>query len=179
MAQTYTSTQTYTRILFLQKQIREALRSTTQISDDTLNTLLQAIEKKWIRQIDIYAFNFNNLCQAQLIMEIDWNEHDNQIAIGKITIAVDTRWKNDLLPQVDASIWAFNAYVDKYNLRTDWRIMYSDHVVNDTSKLTEVRRFLGTAPAEPIKWSDKPIGDYVKNDHFSELGIRVNFAQRP
>jgi len=177
MAQTYTSTQTYTRILFLQKQIREVLREATQISDFTLERLLQAVEKKWIRQIDVYAFNYSNLCQAQLKMEIDWNEYDNQMSIGKLTIAVDTRWKNDLLPQTDASIWAFNAYVGQYSLRTEWRITYSNWVHANSSKLSEARQFLGTSPGEPIKWSGKTIDDYVKNIDFPEFGIGLYLVE--
>lgn len=176
MAQTYTSTQTYTRILFLQKQIREVLLETTQISDYKLGRLLQAVERKWICQVDIYAFNYNNLCQAQLKMEINWKEYDNQISIGKLTIAVDTRWKNDLLPQTDASIWAFNAYVNQYNLRTDWRITYASWVHNSPSELSEARQFLGTSPGKPIKWSGKTIDDYVVNRDFPEFGIGLYFV---
>ncbi len=177
MAETYTSTKTYTRIIFLQQQIREVLRETTQISDDKLEKLLQAVENRWICQIDVFAFNYNNLCQAQLKMEIDWNEYDNQMSIGKLTIAVDTRWKNDLLPQTDSSIWAFNKYVNQFSLRTEWRITYANWVHDSPSKLAEARNYLGTAPGEAIKWSGKTIDGYVKNKDFPEFGIGLYFVE--
>jgi len=177
MAETYTSTKTYTRIIFLQQQIREVLRETTQISDDMLEKLLQAVENKWICQIDVFAFNYNNLCQAQLKMEIDWNEYDNQMSIGKLTIAVDTRWKNDLLPQTDSSIWAFNKYVNQSSLRTEWCITYANWVHNSPSKLAEARCYLGTSLGEPIKWSGKTIDGYVKNKDFPEFGIGLYFVE--
>jgi hypothetical protein len=177
VAKTYTSTQTYTRILFLQKQIREVLRATTQISNDTLEKILNAVERKWIQQIDVYAFNDNNLCQAQLKMEIDWSEHDRQMSIGKLTIAVDNRWKNDLLPETDGTIWAFNTYVEHFSLRTEWRITYADSVHSTESKLTEARQFVGTSPGEPIKWSGKTDNEYVKNIDFPEFGIGLYLAK--
>ncbi len=179
MAETYasTTTKTYTRIIFLQRQIREVLRETTQISDYKLDRLLEAVEKKWICQIDVYAFNYNNLCQAQLKMEIDWNEYDNQMSIGKLNIDVDNRWKNDLLPQTDSSIWAFKKYVGQYGLRTEWRITYANWVHKSPSKLSEAREFLGTSPGEPIKWSGKTIDDYVKNRDFPEFGIGLYFVE--
>ncbi len=177
MAETYTSTNTYARIIFLQQQIRGVLRETVQISDDKLERLLKAVENKWICQIDIYAFNFNNLCQAQLKMEIDWNEYEKQMCIGKLTIAVDTRWKNDLLPQTDSSIWAFNKYLNQFSLRTEWRIIYSNWVRNSSSKLTEARSYLGTSTGLPIKWSGNKIDDYVKNEDFPEFGIGLYFAE--
>lgn len=177
MAQTYTSTKTYTRILFLQKQIREVLRETTQISDDMLEKILSAIEKKWIRQITIFALNYSSLCQAKLAMDIDWNEYDRQISVGKITVAIDTRWKKDLLPQTDATIWAFNTYVNEFSLRTEWRVTYTDWVYNNSNKLAEVREFLGTSPSEPVKWAGKTIDEYVKNRDFPEFGLGLYFVE--
>ena len=177
MAQTYTSTRTYTRILFLQKQIREILRTTTQISNDMLSKLLQAVEKQWIHQIDIYALDYSNLCRARLNIRIDWDEYQRQMSIGKITIAVDSRWKNDLLPETDSTIWAFNEYVKKFSLRTEWRLSYTNSVYNNSSKLAEARRFLGTSPGEPVKWAGKTIDDYVKNRGFPEFGLGLYFLQ--
>jgi len=177
MAKTYTSTKTYTRILFLQKQIIEILRTTTQVSDDMLSKLLQAVEKQWIHEINIYALDYNNLCRAKLNMTIDWSEYQRQISIGKITIAVDSRWKNDLLPETDSTIWAFNEYVRRYSLRTEWRISYTDWIGNNASKLAEARRFLGTSPGKSIKWVGKTIGDYGKNKDFPEFGIGLYFTE--
>jgi len=177
MARTYTSTKTYTRILFLKKQIRQVLRETTQISDDMLGKLLEAVGKKWIDQIDVYALDYNNLCRARLNMDIDWDEYNRQMAIGKITIAVDTRWENDLLPQADGSIWAFNQYVQEYGLRTEWRISYTDWIYNNPSKLAQARDFLGTSPGKPIKWAGRTANDYVKNKIFPEFGIGLYFVE--
>lgn len=177
MAQTNTSTRTYTRVLFLQKQVREVLRETTYITDYKLDRILEAIKKEWICQVDVYAFNHNNLCQAQLKMEIDWSEYNKQISIGRLTIAVDPRWKNDLLPQTDASIWAFNAYVEEYNLNTEWRITYCDWVHDNPRKLAEARAFVGTSPGKTITWSGKTIDDYVRNKDVPEFGIGLYFVE--
>ena len=177
MATTYTSTRTYTRVLFLQKQIRRILRSTTQISEVMLNKILDAVDKKWIAQIDVYALDFNNLCRARLKMDIDWDEYRRQMAVGKISIVVDTRWENDLLPETDSSIWAFNRYVDKYSLRTEWRIAYTEQIYSNPAKLAEVRSYLGTSPAKPVKWVGKSVDDYVKNKDFPEFGIGLYFVE--
>lgn len=177
MAQTYTSTKTYTRIVFLQRQIVEVLRSTTQISDEKLEKILQAVEDKWVDRIDVYALDYNNLCRARLKMSIYWDEYEKQMAIGKTTIAVDTRWKNDLLPQTDSAIWAFNKYVRKFSLRTQWRVSYTDWVRRNSSQLARVRRFLGTSPGKPIKWAGKTIEDYIKNNDFPEFGIGLYFVE--
>lgn len=177
MAKTYTSTKTYTRILFLQIQIMNILRSTTQISDDSLNRLLEAVEKKWIKNIDVYALNVNNLCQAKLSMDIDWDEYNRQIAIGKLTVSVDKRWKDDLLPQTDSAIWAFNEYIKHYGLRTEWRLSYTDHVWKNPTLLAEARKFVGTSPGNPVKWSGNTLEEYLRNKDFPDFGIGLTFVE--
>lgn len=177
MAHTYTSTKTFTRILFLQRQIGEILRSTTRINDLDLYKLLEAIEKQWIQELTVFAFTFENLCKAKLNMEINWDEYNNEIAVGRVTVVVDERWKDDMLPQTEMAIWAFNKYVDKYNLSTKWRVSYPDYVYQNSALLSKVRTFLGTSPGEPIKWAGKTIEDYLMNKDFPEFGIGLYFVE--
>jgi hypothetical protein len=177
MAQTRTSTNTYSRIIFLQIQITELLKKTTQISDSMLDKILVAVVNKWICQIDVYAFNSSNLCQAQLKMEIDWNEYEQQISSSKTTIAVHPLWTNDLLPQTDSAIWTFNEYVSQFRLTTKWLITYADWVYNNSSKLTEAREFLGTSPSKSIRWSGNTISDFLKNTDVPEFCIGLYLVE--
>src|SRR4051794_33235932 len=102
MAQTYTAsvTRTFTRVELLKTQIRIALLRTTRIPRGTLDRVMLGIENKWIKRINIYALNQDNLCHARLVIEVDWTRYDEEIAKGRTTVVVDDRWSDDAAIEV-------------------------------------------------------------------------------
>lgn len=176
MTYTRTATQTFTRIVFLKIQLRWALRESTNIDNITLDKFMYGVDQQWIKTFYIYAFNENNLCRAQLLLDIDWDEYNHQVSIGKATVATDVKWKENILIEVEETVRAFNEFVQGFRLRTEWRVTYTNKVWNNQSLLSDARKALGTYPGEPIKWDNKKTGMQLTNKDFSDLRIGLYLA---
>jgi hypothetical protein len=152
-ASTFSTTKTYTRIALLKEQVRIMLRRTTNISPEWLRKFEIGIDNHWISTFLVYAFDNRNLCRAELVFEIDWDEYKLQISRGKTTVNIDQRWVDDTAIEVDEVILLFNDFVHTYSLKTEWMVRYPSWIYGDQKKLSEVRRALGLTDAEPIKWA--------------------------
>lgn len=145
---TRTATKTFTRVELIKTQVRIALRRTTNISPEILkNTFDKGVDNHWINKITIYGVDQENCCRAQLILEIDWDEYNLQLAHGKATVAIDERWNDDFAIELDEVIALFNRYVSEYSLTTKWQTSHPDGLMLD-----EVLQQLGLVAAEPIEW---------------------------
>ena len=158
MVQTFTFTTTFTRFSLMSFQIRTVLRRTTNIEDRMLNKLILGAEKRWIKKYSIYAFDNKKLCKGELNFEIDWNEYNYQISIGKTTVSIDRKNKKNVIIEVDEAVRAFNDFVRELKLNTEYRVVYSDFVYNDLELLESVREKLSLAAADKIKWAKKHTG---------------------
>jgi len=152
-AYTYTRTKTYARIVLLKEQVRTILRRTTQISQETLHRLMIGVDNHWIANFLVYGFDQKNLCRAELVFEIDWDEFQLQISHGRTTVTIDQRWENDTAIEVDEVIRLFNEFSQECNLRTEWMVRYRSWVYSDSNKLQEVQRVLGLTTAPKIRWA--------------------------
>lgn len=163
---TQTATKTFARLALLKAQVRIALRRTTNITPSILEkTFDQGLEHKWISKITIYAVDSDKCCRAQLILDIDWDEYDFQLAQGKATVAIDQRWQDDTAIELDEIIKLFNEYVAEYSLNTKYQVTrragFSKEMVQEA---------LGLCDAEPIKWKQRN-GYSTKIPELSELRI--------
>jgi hypothetical protein len=144
---TQTATKTFTRLELIKTQVRIALRRTTNISIETLqNTFDRGLDNRWIAKIIICGVDSKNYCRAQLILEIDWDKYDLQLARGKATIAIDGRWKDDSAIELDEIVALFNKCVSEYSLTTKLQTRHPKGLSD------EVYRKLGLVDAEPITW---------------------------
>ena len=124
----YTSTKTFARIDLLSTQIRIALRRTTDISPSTLEQIELGVKKQWIQMVNLYRFDNKNLCRAEVILEIDWDEHKLQLSKGKATVLRDVdKWTGDTAIELDEAIMLFNQFVADESLRTKWTVTYTNH----------------------------------------------------
>lgn len=145
---TRTATKTFTRIQLIKTQVRIALRRTTDVSSEALKRIYdKGIDNRWIKKITVYGMDSKKYCRAQLTLEIDWEEHNLQLARGKATIAIDGRWQNDTAIELDEVISLFNEYVSEYSLTTQIQFNYVDGLDRDAANQN-----LGCVSAEPIKW---------------------------
>ncbi|OCQ95647.1 hypothetical protein BCD67_10540 [Oscillatoriales cyanobacterium USR001] len=151
---TYAKTTTWTRIEAIKSQVNIALRHTTEISLQLIQeSILKRIENKWISKIHVYALDSENLCRAQLSIEIDWDEYNLQISNGKTTVVIteDGRtWIDNTAIELDEAILLFNDYVRDHSLKTKCYTPYAPGVNRE-----EVNRILGMVNGEPIRWKDK------------------------
>ena len=151
---TYSKTTTWTRIEAIKIQVNIALRHTTDLSIDLIEeSILKGIENKWISKVHVYALDSENLCRAQLSMEIDWDKHDLQIAKGKTTVVIteDGRtWIDNTAIELSEAISLFKDYVTQHSLQTKCHTFYAPRVNREEANLT-----LRMVNAEPIKWKDK------------------------
>lgn len=175
---TYTSTSTFTfiRLELIKMQLKIALRRTTNISQDTLeNSIDKGITNRWINEITIYGMDRSDLCRAQLNLEIDWNEYDLQISMGKVQIHVDDGLLSDdgSFPDLDEAIKLFNKFVAKYSLHTKWTVTYRSDV--DRQKINSI---LGFTSAEPLKWAKTKNPAWSTNiDELPEVKIGLYFVE--
>ncbi|MEZ2236387.1 hypothetical protein [Microcoleus sp.] len=151
---TYSKTTTWTRIEAIKIQVNIALRHTTDLSVEIIQkSILKGIENKLISKVHVYALDSENLCRAQLSMEIDWDKHDVQIANGKTTVAIteDGRtWIDNTAIELSEAISLFNDYVREHSLKTKCHTFYAPGVNREKANDT-----LGMVSAEPIRWRDK------------------------
>ena len=171
MAITTTRTYTFTRTELIRMQISVALRRTTFISEDKLNQVLKGIDNKWIKEFSVYAFDENNLCRAQLALRIDWQRHTAELKMGHKDVAIDRRWENNTAIELDESIKLFNSYVNSDSLWTEWRVLYTDEVYNDTALYQHVQQVLGLVSLGPIRWAGEREGHEYEVPELSEMKI--------
>ena len=127
MAFTHTITKTVTRPYLIEVQVMSAFRRTIpNISEETLSNLKLGIKNKWIKYFDIYGMDQNNLCRAQIVLEINWEEHTFQMKLGNENVNISKQWKNDVAIEVDEALITFNELVKDLNLWTEWTVSYDD-----------------------------------------------------
>ena len=168
---TYAQTKTFARIDLLKMQIRIALRRTAGVSDDTLRRLELGIENHWIRRILVYGIGNEGLCRAELVLEIDWHEHEAQLSVGRATVTIDQRWTNDTAIEVEEVITFFNAFVGSHSLATHTRIQYPDWVYKDEAMHRHVQTTLGFVKAEPVKWAGQGEGGVYQVPELPEFSV--------
>ena len=172
MATTVTAAKTFARIALLKIQLRTVLRRTTDISEGTLNRLMSGVDKRLICGFSIYALDGKGLCRAELDLDIDWSEHDVQLAIGKATIAIDeTKWQNDTAIEIDEAVNAFKEFVAQERLRTELRTPLIPEVRNDAERYKQALDELGLVLADPVKWAGTKAGVELGIDELPELRV--------
>lgn len=178
MAFTVTSAKTFARVVLLKMQLRAALRRTTNISEERLTSLMKGVSKKMIRNFSIYGFDSTGLCRAELILDIDWGEHDLQVTVGKATVAIDEdKWRDGTAIEVDEAVAAFQDFVEEQNLRTEWRSRMSREISKDEQKYQAALSELGLTTAEPVKWAGKKQGVQMTIDELPELHVGLYLSE--
>ena len=117
MTSTRTFTSTFVRIELIELQFEVVLRSFTDLSVNTIAKIKEGIENQWITEMTIYAQNALNMCEASLTLEVDWKEHNAQLAQGRTRVSVDDRWLNGAAIPVDASIKFFEDFIQEKEFR--------------------------------------------------------------
>ena len=178
MAFTHTITKTATRSYLIEVQVMSAFRrAIPSISEKTLLNLKIGIKYKWIKHFGIYGMDQNNLCRAQVILEINWKEHIFQMKLGNENINTNKQWKNDVAIEVDEVLNAFMDVIEEHNLRTKWTVSYDDWVYNDKNKLNEVRDTLGFSQADTIKWKGEKNGVNLRVSDLSEIKVGLYLSE--
>lgn len=172
MAVSVTIASTYSRVALLKMQLSAALRRTTNISKNKLQVMMLGVEKKLIRSFSIYAFDSNELCRAELILEVDWNEYDLQMSIGNVTVAIDEdKWADQTSIEVDEAISAFQDFVKQEKLRTEWRSSMTREVYADDAKYQVALKELGLVKGKSVKWAGTKQGAELRVDELPELRV--------
>lgn len=134
-------------------QVLMALRRTTYISQEWLNTIEKGVKNKWIEKVSIYALDDRNLCLGELIVSIDWNLYDSLTSTGKVTIDLNSRdfdsYDNQPVSiELDEAVKLFREFISEENLKTIYQVYYPSHF-----KREEIDRKLGFSPFQKVKWS--------------------------
>lgn len=151
---TYAQCRTYTRIDLIKSQVRIALRRTTDLNDYTIeNYILSEIAYQNISEVNVYGLDFYNLCQAQLVIKIDWDLYQVNMANGKATVVIteDGRtWIDNTAIELSEAISLFMDYARANSLFTKCHTSYAPGV--DWRHANSV---LGMGNADPIEWGGR------------------------
>jgi hypothetical protein len=164
--QTYARATTSTRIDLLQTQIRVALRRCTNITQVQLYSVGLGIEKKWIREVVIYGLNAQQLCRAQISLEIDWHAHEVHLSQGRAVVATDSSWEDNACIEVQEAVGLFNRFVSANQLATKWQVNYALGLDGN-----EINQQLGFSRAEAVKWTNSPKMQSFVAPELSELKV--------
>lgn len=156
MATTFTVTSTMVRLEVIKTQIKVALRRTTVINAGNLAFIEKLLDNKCAQSFSIYGMDYQNLCRAQLSLEIDWNEYDFQLSQGRARISIDERWTDNTAIEVDEAIKLFMKFVDAKSLKTEWGYSLCAWADNVAKRVE-----LGITPSgyKSVQWS--PDGEWV------------------
>ena len=122
-------------------------------------------------------FDSYNLCRAELIFEIDWDEYKFQMSRGKTIVNIDQRWIDDTAIEVDEVILLFNDFVQTYSLRTKWQLRHPSWIYENQAKFDEVKRTLGLIDAKPIKWAGPKQGTSHQIPELREARVGCYLAE--
>ncbi|MEZ2236386.1 hypothetical protein [Microcoleus sp.] len=143
---------TLTRILVIQAQVEIALTRTTYLSEEAIDSILKGIEKQWIDQVYIYGLDSKNMFSAQLIIEIDWYEHNLHNCNGNRTVVIaadGSTWIDNTAIELHEALSLFNDYVVENSLKTKCQTSYGLGV-----NCEDANRILGRVNTEAIRWKD-------------------------
>lgn len=177
MAQTATGTTTYARIHLLTMQLKVALRRLTDLRTDPkyLELLMKGVEWKWLQRFTVDALDSAGLCRAELVLDIDWLEHDRMISIGRATVTVDdNKWIDSTCIEVTTAIETFEEFVAQRGLHTRWTASYTGTVWNDKALRAKADNVLHLQPVEPAVWKSEPFSAQLRPNELPELTIIVS-----
>ncbi len=123
----------------------------TDESESTKDKYQKAVEEKYIKSFTFYAMK-SGKAYAELEVAIDWNEYQNQIDRGNITIR--TKSKDGILSPTKNIATRYKKYADTNRFTIEWQFKYADHVDVD-----KARKRFNTSPANTIERAD-PSCDY-------------------
>lgn len=168
---TYTQTKTFARVDLLKMQIRIALRRTTNIQQEALRRLEMGVGNYWIRRFLVYGLDSQNLCRAQLTLEINWNEYHTQLSVGRAMITIDGRWVDDTAIEVEEAVNLFNSFVASEGLKTHWRVQYADWVYADEAMHQRVQSELNLTKAASVTWAGEKHGGSYQVPEIPEFSV--------
>ena len=118
MARTLTKANTYLRLSLLKLQVRLTLIRVAHLSEEELaRTVDQAMDDRTLTKVKIYGMDEQNVCQAGLILTVDWEEHQLQLDNGRKRLSIDSRWRNEMAPEIDEAIRMYSDFVEHEGLR--------------------------------------------------------------
>ncbi len=174
MAQTFSSTSTFARLHFIKIQLKVALQKTTEIDSAALERHMEAVENRWIHSYSIYALDTSHLCRAELRLDIDWDEYDHQISVGRMTVVADRKLMDasGVTVEVDTMVEGFQHFVRDERLSTIWRVRYSESVERE-GKYEEVSSYIQTRPATSLRWKGAPLSMQKSPVPDLKVGLRL------
>lgn len=178
MSMSQTSASTFARIQLIQMQFSVVMKRTTDITEESLDQLLLGIadDKRWIEKVSIYGLTPDNLCRAQLTLEIDWNEYDLQMSQARLFVALDEKkWRNNTAPEISDAIKSFNKFVKMYNLKTFYQITYTNECYKKSEQLALVRQTLGLVKGEPVQWVGTEYSKKMPVEELTEISVGLKF----
>lgn len=161
-----TNAMTFARLDLLIAQIRVALRRTTGIPSDSLESIEAGIQRRWIGDVDVYGIDASYLCRAHLNIHIDWDEYNRQVSRGRVIVGIDEKWIDDASIEIQEATLTFNRHIQLKSLSTRWTVTYTKW-----TDRAEANRVLGFVPAEPIRWGSNPAGTSLIIPELPELCI--------
>ena len=174
------------RIKVLHRVTRELAKS-FGCERESLDTIEKGIlQRQVIKKIFINYLNDDNKLVGRVTIEIDWNKHRVLADTDKgLDFEIDSN--QSIIKQISMIypkiIEHTNNLREAYEIKKiETQYIYKNEVRNDTTKLNETRKFLGTSPAEDIEWAKSIKNNFeieFASKKLEELKIRIEHDNSP
>lgn len=179
VAQTKTSTSTWTRTRLLVANIRAALSMTTRVTDDILTKVFNTgIEKQYLGEVHIWATSRSDgKVHALLELRIDWERNAVLVKEGFGTVELSgerTPWKEGTSPQIHEAASILLDYARRHGLNTEWTVQFAPGV-----DAAAARAELGLVIAERKVWAEgEVVGESSDVRLLGELTATIRFVDQ-
>jgi len=170
-ARTATYTATYTRVELIKLQVQRVLARSIPDQRGYINKLLRGIDKRYISEISVYGLDRDEMCRAELFIEIDWKRNALHISAGREKVQVDSRWQEGIAVEVDLTLQKFEEVTRELGLHKIVYCRYGPGVNRE-----KANRELGLQPADPVRWKSGFVGTKMSIPELDEFSIGINIA---
>jgi hypothetical protein len=162
----------------LQMQLRFALKRTCAIQEATLDLVMKGIEEKVITAFTVYAVDAAQLCRGEMVLDIRWDEHNRQLALGNTLVVIDEkRLQDGALLETKEAADLFGEFIETYRMHAEWHVTLSPAVTGDKSRFDAMLARFGFQRAKPIRWAGGvQVREKLTNRQLSELQIGLRLV---
>lgn len=168
MAFTETVTETFARNVCIRNQFKIAFKRIMGYSSDEYKKYLEAISLHKIDSIIFFAYGYNSYGKKEkwieLILNVNWKEHNNYLIRGEKTVELKRKW-NGVLPEIEVAIDDIESFIEENQLVPTFYVEFvSDLSRNEYDSYMES---LGLVSVKAIPWKEDMVECSPKEDMVS------------
>ncbi|OUO75176.1 hypothetical protein B5F53_18475 [Blautia sp. An249] len=155
MAITQTITETFARNVCIQNQFKIAFKRIMGYSSNEYKKFLDAISLHKIDSITFWAYKKNSYGKKEkwieLILNVDWKEHNNYLIRGGKTVELKRKW-NGVLPEIEVAIDDIESFIEENQLIPSLSVGFASDL--STDEYNGYMKSLGLVHGKVFPWKE-------------------------